>query len=107
VKSTNNFPVTGKLMVTDQGVPMNLDLTSPTIQTTRDVTLPAGSPDHPAQVLVQVKVPAQESAGVHQFHATFDTQQPGANVSVGGADNTPVDTLTSNNAGDAFTYVQG
>jgi Ca-activated chloride channel family protein len=105
VKSTNDFPVTGKLMVTDQGVPMDLDLATPGIQTTRDVTLPAGSTDHPAQVLVQVKVPAQESAGVHQFHASFDTDQPGAKVSVGG--NNAVDTLTANNVGDAFTYVQG
>jgi uncharacterized membrane protein len=108
VKSTNDFPVTGKLMVTDQGVPMDLDLSAPGIQTTRGITLPAGSADHPAQVLEQVKVPAQESSGVHQFHATFDTDQPGANVSVGGGGgNPPVDTLTTNNAGDAFTYVQG
>jgi uncharacterized membrane protein len=114
-KSTNDFPVTGKLMVTDQGVPMDLDLSTPGIQPTRSVTLPPGSPDHPAQVLMQVKVPAQESAGVHQFHATFDTDQPGANVSIGGggaggptgAGPNPADTLTSNNAGDAFTYVQG
>jgi uncharacterized membrane protein len=111
LKSTNDFPVTGKLTVTDQGVPMNLDLTQPGMHTSRMVTLPAGSSDHPAEILEQVKVPAQESAGVHQFHAAFDTDQPGAQVGVNGQSATAggqqVDTLSSNNAGDAFTYVQG
>ena len=106
VKSTNDFPVTGRLTVTDQGVPMDLDPATPGVQPTRTVTLEPGSPDHPSEKLEQVKVAANESSGVHHFHATFDTDQPGANVSVGGADN-QVDTLTSNNSGDAFTFVQG
>jgi hypothetical protein len=108
VKSTNDFPVTGKLTVTDQGVPMNLDPTVPGGQISRAVTLPPGSPDHPSEKLEQVKVPAQESSGVHHFHATFDTDQPGANVSVGGSPGgNQADTLSSNNSGDAFTFVQG
>lgn len=107
IKSTNDFPVTGKLTVTDQGTPMDLDPATPGVQPTRDVTLDPGSPDHPSEKLEQVKVPAQESSGVHHFHATFDTDQPGANVTIGGDQNSQVDMLTSNNAGDAFTYVQG
>jgi uncharacterized membrane protein len=105
LKSTNDFPVTGKLVVTDQNEPMTLE-PGKDKPTERMVTLEPGSPDKPSIKLEQVRVPAQLSSGVHHFHATFDTDQPGANVSVGG-DQQKVDTLTSNNVGDAFTYVQG
>jgi uncharacterized membrane protein len=106
LKSTNDFPVTGKLVVTDQGQPMVLEPGKPK-PTERTVTLDAGSPDHLSVKLEQVRVPAQLSSGVHHFHATFEADQPGANVSVGGDPSQPTDTLTSNNVGDAFTYVQG
>ncbi len=108
LKSTNTFAVTGKLTVTDQGTPLEVD---PGVQK-RLVTIPAGTPDHPAEIREEVKIPAYLNSGVHQFHASFDTDQPGANVSVNGQSASPgagaqVDTLSSNNGGDAFTYVYG
>ncbi len=119
LKSTNDFPVTGRLTVLHQGKPLDLDLRTPGLQPTMAVTLAAGSPDHPSVTPVAIKVPPLEESGVHQFHASFEADQPGANVTVGSAPPgtvagaTPgkagngVDTLASNNSGDAFTYVQG
>jgi Ca-activated chloride channel family protein len=121
LKSTNDFPVTGKLTILHQGVPMDMDPATPGVQPTRQVTLAPGSPDHPSITPVAIKVPPLRAAGVHQFHANFEPDQPGAQVSVAGAGSTTapaappapgqagavVDTLSSNNSGDAFTYVQG
>jgi Ca-activated chloride channel family protein len=116
LKSTNDFPVTGKLTVLHQGVPMDLDLATPGVQPTMSVTLAPGTPDHPSVTPVAVKVPPLTQGGVHQFHADFQADQPNANVTVesgqpagggGAAKGNGVDTLDSNNSADAFTYVQG
>jgi uncharacterized membrane protein len=108
LKSTNSYPVTGKLTVLHQGVPMDLDPAAPGVQPTMPVALQAGlNPFH-------IKVPALQSRGVHQFHASFeaDANQPDANVTVqsaapGKRAANAADTLTSNNSADAFTFVQG
>ena len=120
LKSTNDFPVTGKLTVKHQGAPMDLDPATPGIQPTLRVTLSPGSPEHPSVTPVAVKVPPLTQGGIHVFHADFEPDQAGADVAVvsgqpGGATAPPgakpaanaADTLSSNNAGDAFTYVQG
>jgi uncharacterized membrane protein len=109
LKSTNSYPVTGKLTVLHQGVPMDLDPMTPGIQPTLAVTLQPGlNPFH-------IKVPALKSRGVHQFHASFeaDDVQANAGISVQGSGvgknglSNAADTLTSNNSADAFTFVQG
>ncbi len=116
LKSTNDFPVTGKLTVLHQGTLMDLDLTKPGVQPTMAVTLAPGSPEHPSVTPVAVKVPPLTEGGVHVFHASFEADQPNADVAVesappgakpGGKAGNGVDTLADNNAGDAFTYVQG
>jgi len=112
IKSTNNFPVTGKLSMTDQGQPMDLEPDQPGEHLTRNVTLPPGTPDHPSEVVQEVKVRAGGRTGVHTYHARFDTDNPDAKVTVngrpgGGPGSQQTDTLTGNNEGDAFTYVSG
>ncbi len=114
LKSTDDFPVTGKLTVLHQGVPMDMDPATPGVQTTRQVTLnPPKSGDKFSITPIDVKVPPLLASGVHQFHASFEADQANATVSVTGQQPTNgkagngIDTLTGNNAGDAFTYVQG
>ena len=101
LKNTNDAPVQGNLTVTDQNTPMDLDPSTPGVQTSRRVTIPAGTTDHPGMSVELVKVPPP-AAGVHQFHANFepDSVANAAGVSA-------VDTLSNNNGGDAFTYVKG
>ena len=110
LKSTDDVPVKGKLTILHQGQPLDLDPTVAGVQTTMVVTLPPGSPDHPSVTPVPVKVPPLLAAGVHQFHANFEPDHAGANVTVESGQpgkGNGTDTLTNNNAGDAFTYVQG
>ena len=115
IKSTNDTPVTGKLTVSDMQVPLDLDPATPGVQPAREVTLPPGTPEHPSVKVEHIRIPAQQSAGVHQFHAYFDPDKAGGGVTVAtgttGSTGTPaassVDTLGSNNGGDAFTYIQG
>jgi Ca-activated chloride channel family protein len=98
LKNTNETPVTGTLTVTDANRPMNLDLTKPGDHPTLKVTLDPGSTDHPSLTRVPIKVPPL-APGVHQFHAQFNPDDSG--------DASKVDTMTDNNGGDAFTFVQG
>ncbi len=117
LKSTNDYPVTGKLTVLHQKTPMDLDPATPGIQPTMKVTLSPGTPDHPSVTPVAIKVPPLTQGGVHQFHADFEADDPGAKVAVetgqpggggaGGAGAAKSDTLADNNGADAFTYVQG
>ena len=114
LKSTDDQPVTGRLTILHQGVPMDLDPSKPGVQSAMAVTLPPGTPEHPSVTPVPVKVPPLLAAGVHQFKANFEPDRAGAQVSVesgqsgtGVAKGNGVDTLTSNNSGEAFTYVQG
>lgn len=106
LKSTNPEPVTGKLQVLHQGVPMDLDPDTPGLQPGREVTLKPG-PNRES-----VRVPALNSAGVHQFQATFEAPNVTASVdrtpagSAGGSSK-GVDTLNQNNVSSAFTFVRG
>ena len=100
LRSTNAMPVTGKLTVLHQGVPMDLDEAAAGTQTTRQVTLKPGLNRE------TVRVPALESTGVHQFQAMFEAPNVTAAVAgepAGGG----ADTLVQNNVGAAFTFVRG
>jgi len=110
LRSTNIAPVTGKLTVLHQGVPMDLDPDTPGMQAGRLITLKNG------QNRERVRVAALQSAGVHRFEANFEA--PNVTASVGGSVSgsgggsgsaTPQagDTLTQNNVGSAFTFVRG
>ncbi|HRK30529.1 MAG TPA: VWA domain-containing protein, partial [Tepidisphaeraceae bacterium] len=109
LRSTNLGPVTGKLTVLHQGVPMDLDPETPGVQSGRIVTLQNGLNREP------VRVPGLQSAGVHQFKASFEA--PNVSATVAGAGGLPAgnvggsppqgDTLTQNNVGSAFTFVRG
>jgi len=100
LRSTNATPVTGKLTVLHQGVPMDLDPETPGLQPTRLVTLKPGLNRE------TVRVPALQSPGVHQFQATFEAPNVAAEVA-GGAVPQAGDTLVQNNVGSAFTFVRG
>ncbi len=87
IRSTNDKPVTGKIVVTHETGDGNVPLT-----------------DHPVAVTLQpgmnhktIQVPALNSRGVHRFSAEF-IPDPGQGK---------VDTLAQNNTGDAFTVVRG
>jgi uncharacterized membrane protein len=100
LRSTNVLPVTGKLTVTHSGAPMDLDPFTEGVQATRLVTL------QPGLNRELVKVPPLHSAGVHQFHATFEGENVSAEVG-GAGQGSPGDTLLANNGADAFTFVRG
>ena len=101
--STNALNTTGRLTVTHQGLPMDLDPTQPGTQSTRAVTL------KPGQNVERVQVPPLPEAGVHQFRAVFEADDPAAQggVAVGTKNKSKTDTLTANNAASAFTFVSG
>lgn len=96
-RSTNETPVAGTMVVTHQGEAMDLDPYTPGAQAARKVTL------RPGPNVERVAVAPLKSGGVHKFRATFSPDP------VTGADGTPVvaDTLTQNNAAEAFTFVRG
>jgi len=102
LRSTNPRAVNGKLNVTHNGQLMDLDPFTDGDQPTRSVTL------QPGLNVERVRVPAQ-SAGVHQFHATFEAPNVSADISK--QDSTTAaaqgDTLLNNNSADAFTFVRG
>lgn len=101
LKSTDNYAVTGTLTVLHQGVPMDLDPSKPGIQPRMKVTLELGlNPFH-------IQVPALKQAGVHTFHASFEPDAPAPGVVTAVQGQQAVDTLTSNNSADAFTFVRG
>jgi uncharacterized membrane protein len=115
LRSTNATAVTGKLTVYHQGEPMDMDDATPGTQPSRLVTL------QPGRNVERVRVPAQSSAGVHQFKAVFEA--PNVDASVAGTPTTPgaapggtrgagaaarrQDTLADNNEASAFTFVRG
>jgi uncharacterized membrane protein len=122
LRSTNVMPVTGRLTVLHQGQPMDLDLTTEQLDTTRSVTL------QPGLNVQHVKVPAMGvgSGGVRQFSARFDADgvmselaggaatadgtgaAPGAPTPDGsGVASTAIDTVPENNSAQAFTFVKG
>jgi uncharacterized membrane protein len=105
LRSTNPNPVTGKLTVTHQGVPMDLDPATPGVQPVRRVTL------QPGVNRESVRVPALQAAGTHLFHATFEPDNAPTNsvdASVAGNKATAaVDPMLENKSADAFTFVRG
>src|SRR4051794_1709668 len=110
LRSTNPVNVAGKLTVTHNDQPMDLDSTQAGIQASRIVTLT------PGRNVVRVQVPALSGSNViHQFRATFEGEnvtaevksQGGTKQAVAASANKPGDTLTQNNAAEAFTFVRG
>jgi uncharacterized membrane protein len=106
LRSTNDHAVTGKLTVTHQGVPMDLDPAKPGMQPVRHITLQPGPNREP------VLVPAQQEAGTHLFHATFEpdtapTNSVDANIAGGNKPAATVDPMLENKSADAFTFVVG
>ncbi len=102
LRSTNPTAVTGKLTLLHNNQPMDLDPATPGIQATRVVTLQSG------RNVERVSVPPLMGSNViHQFRATFEA--PNVTAEVGGTKATVMagDTLTQNNAADAFTFVRG
>jgi len=98
LRSENDTPVDGTLTVRHQGEAMDLDPYTPGEQTTRKVTLKPGTN------IQTVLVAPLKSGGVHRFRATFD---PDPIASAAGAAPIAADTLTQNNAAEAFTFVRG
>ncbi len=90
LRSTNALDVTGKLTVLMNDVPIPLDPANPNA-TSKTVTL------KPGITPFRVQIPGQ-AAHVQRFKATFEGQSDGTGK---------VDTLLSNNSGEAFTFVRG
>jgi uncharacterized membrane protein len=130
LKNTNDVAVTGKLTVTDGGVPMTMyrrkevpdemfarmprktgaandaarteTIGDETVEADAAprVTLTAGSSDQPSlnRIVVHIGKFGDPASGVHEFHANFTPDDSAVGK---------VDTMTTNNGGDAFTYVRG
>jgi uncharacterized membrane protein len=112
LRSTNAAPVRGKLSVRHNHQLMDLDPTTPGMQTSRLVTVPPGA--HAEHVFV----PALESSGPHDFQASFEPENvvassgsdpsarpgaaPGASVAARQGD-----TLLQNNSASTYTFVKG
>nr|MBA3273933.1 VWA domain-containing protein [Chthoniobacterales bacterium] len=104
LRSTNATPVTGKLTVLHQNLPMDLDGAAG-MQPTKVVTL------QPGLNVERVRVPSLEGSDViHQFKAVFEAENVTAEVAQGAnakAQGSGADTLLANNAAEAFTFVRG
>lgn len=88
LRSSGTRPVRGRLSVTHQGIPIDLDPDQPGIQGSMAVTLHSGTN------VVHVTIPPTQSDGLQRFRAHFDVDGPG-------------DTLPGNNSAEAFTFVRG
>jgi uncharacterized membrane protein len=109
LSSTNAIETTGRLSVLHQGILMDLDPSTPGKQTERKVTLPPVSVAR-GRKSERIQVPALEDAGVHQFRAVFEADDPklAPGVTVTNPNQAPKsDTLAANNAATAFTFVRG
>lgn len=91
LRSTNPTDSTGKLTVLMDGVPIPLDPSKPN-ETAKTVTV------HNGVTPFRVQIPGLKEPGAHRFSATFEGESQGAGK---------VDTLLSNNKGEAFTFVNG
>ncbi len=108
LRSTNALPINGKMTVTHNGQPMDLDPATAGVQPSRIVTL------QPGRNVQRVQVPPLEGSNViHQFRAIFEGENVTAQVNAKGAkpggatSGTGSDTLTENNVAEAFTFVRG
>ena len=91
LRSTNPTDAVGRLTVLMDNVPIPLDPANPTSISKTVILKPGITP-------FRVQIPGLEQAGAHRFKATFEGQSDG---------NGKVDTLLSNNSGEAFTFVRG
>ncbi|HZZ43917.1 MAG TPA: VWA domain-containing protein [Tepidisphaeraceae bacterium] len=93
LRSTNPVTVTGKLSITQEGHPIDLNPGTGGTTPSRRVTL------QPGLNRVSVQVPGTDVAGVYRFHATFEPDhspsQPAA------------DSILENNSADGFTFIRG
>lgn len=89
VKSTSALRVPGRLSVTDQDAPLDLNPDMPGVQASIPVELVPGTNSF------RVKVPPSQGSGIHLFRASFV------------ADNASDDQLTGNNVAESFTFVRG
>ncbi len=109
IQNTNPAETTGKIVVTHQGRPMDLDMSTPGVQSTRAVKLKPGTSTAPSRNVEHIQVPPLAESGVHQFRAVFeadDVKQAGG-VTLPGQKEQKTDTLAANNAASAFTFVRG
>jgi Mg-chelatase subunit ChlD/uncharacterized membrane protein len=88
VRSTSALRVAGRLSVTDQDAPLDLDPNNAGVQASIPVEVSPGTNSF------RVKIPPS-GGGVHQFRASFI------------ADNQADDQLAGNNSAEAFTFVHG
>jgi len=88
LRSTNTEPVRGRVSLRDRGRPLDMDLASPGVQTSRAVTLA------PGVSVVTIQIGASDS-GVRDLEAAFEPDEPAA------------DTLVQNNSARAFTFIRG
>jgi Mg-chelatase subunit ChlD len=89
VKSTSALRVPGRLSVTDQDAPLDLNPEVAGVQASIPVELAPGTNSF------RVKVPPSHGSGIHLFRASFI------------ADNQADDQLTGNNVAESFTFVRG
>ena len=111
LRSTNAVNTTGKLTVTHNDQPMDMDPSTPGIQPSRIVTLQPGR--NPVRVLVP---PLVGGNVIHQFKASFEGENVTIENQPGGAPGkahgpavglAAGDTLLQNNTAQSFTFVRG
>ncbi len=112
LNSTNPLPTKGRLTVTHQDLPMDLDPNTAGVQSTRVVELKPQIGTKAGQTVERILVPPLEEGGVHQFRAVFEAEDPNqqSGVTVGSNKDAQVartDTLSANNVATAFTFVRG
>jgi hypothetical protein len=90
LRSTNAKAVEGRLTVSQQGSPLDLNPDQPGIQSSIPVTLRPLGPTP-----VHLKLPPATERGLNDFHAVFEPAEP--------AD----DAVSANNIADALTFVTG
>lgn len=89
VRWTGALAIAGRLSVTRQSLPLDLDPATPGVQPSLRVTV------KPGLNVVHVTVPPSDDDGANQFHAEFSPSDPSD------------DALPANNSADAFTFVRG
>ena len=100
--STNRVPVTGSLLVREEGEELfkgPVTLAPATVSTDGRI--------EPKKTIQRVHVPALKSRGVRRFKAYFTPDVTNAADVVKTGKSQPGDTLSGNNSGSAFTFVQG
>lgn len=94
LKSTNARGVSGKLSVRMDDAPLDMDASEAGVQPWRMVRL------NPGITVVRLAVGPLKQTGAHLFHALLEPQEPADGKGA-------IDTLSQNNAADAFTFIHG